>query len=41
MPPVMFKLDQNYPSVADVIKIFKVAAMVAILDVRTESFSQF
>ena len=38
MPPIMFTLNQTYPLVADVIsRFFKMAAMVAILDIRTES----
>ena len=39
MPPIMFKLNQTYCSVADCdLHIFKTAAMVAILDIRTEPF---
>ena len=37
MPPIMFKLNQTYRSVAD-LKIFKMAAVVAILDIRPEPF---
>ena len=36
-PPINFKLNQTYRSEADVdLKIFKMAAMVAILDIRME-----
>ena len=39
MPPIMFKLNHDYHSVEDVIwRFFKMAAMVAILDIRMEPF---
>ena len=38
-PPIKFKLNQTYHSGAGCdLKIFKMAAMVAILDIRMESF---
>ena len=38
LPPIMFKPNQTYRSIADVIWRFSRAAMVAILDIRTEPF---
>ena len=39
MPPIKFKLNPTYRSGAECdFKIFKMAAMVAILDIRMEPF---
>ena len=37
MPPIMFKLNQIYCSVAN-LKLLKMAAIVAILDIRRDPF---
>ena len=38
MPPIKFNLNQIYRLGADDLNIFKTAAKVAILDIKTEPF---